>query len=172
MSKSPIYLFVSKDCSSCVTFVNEVRKKPDVAKNIQAIPVETAPKLPPNLTHVPTIMQDGKMYVGKECFEWLRKQGELEAGPLISAKGSFENSNYSFLGSDDSGSTLDGGGLGDRYSFIGQANGSEGIKQVTEDPQRQQIQGSNKSGVTNSFEKLQKERDSTMNSGQPQQRAF
>lgn len=171
----PIYLFVSKDCNNCVTLVNEIRKKPDVAKNIQAVPVETAPRLPPNLTHVPTILHEGKMYVGKDCFEWLRKQGELDAAPPMSSKGgTFDNSNYSFIGSDNSGSTLEGGGLGDYYSFIGQPNGSEGIKQVDEDPQRRQQQGSNnKQGLTGDFEKMQKMRDNeTGNLQKAQQRTF
>lgn len=124
---TPIYLFISKDCENCRNLIQEVRKKPDVAKKIQAVPIETTPRLPPNLTHVPTILEKGKMLVGKECFDWVAKQGELEAAPLMSAKGNFENTNYSFIGSDDSGSTLDGGGVGDNYSFIGQKNGSEGV---------------------------------------------
>ncbi len=189
----PIYLFISKDCENCRNLIQEIRKKPDIAKKIQAIPIETTPKLPPNLTHVPTIMEKGKMLVGKDCFEWIAKQGELEAAPLMSAKGNFENTNYSFIGSDDSGSTLDGGGMGGNYSFIGQSNGSEGInpgtvdrnqeargsqqqqqqqqqKQMELPPQlrSQQVQPQKK-GVTTDFEKMQELRNADFNKQRPQQ---
>jgi len=187
----PIYLFISKDCENCRNLIQEIRKKPDIAKKIQAIPIETTAKLPPNLTHVPTIMEKGKMLVGKDCFEWIAKQGELEAAPLMSAKGNFENTNYSFIGSDDSGSTLDGGGMGDNYSFIGQSNGSEGInpgtvdrnqeargsqqqqqqqKQMELPPQlrSQQVQPQKK-GVTMDFEKMQELRNADLNKQRPQQ---
>ena len=178
---APIYLFISKDCENCRNLIQEIRKKPDIAKNIQAVPIETTQRLPPNLTHVPTIMDKGKMMVGKDCFEWIAKQGELEAAPLMSAKGSFENSNYSFIGSDDSGSTLDGGGMGDNYSFIGQKNGSEGVEtpsaaevrkkeqqpqaqpqmQLPPQLQSQQVQPQKKA-LAMDFEKMQEMRNADM----------
>ena len=187
---APIYLFISKDCENCRNLIQEIRKKPEVAKKIQAVPIETTPRLPPNLTHVPTIMEKGKMMVGKDCFEWIAKQGELEAAPLMSAKGSFENTNYSFIGSDDSGSTLDGGGMGDNYSIIGQKNGSEGIDTNTaadnreraapqQQAQQQQMQlppqlqsqqvQPQKKGITMDFEKLQEMRNADMSRGQQRQ---
>ena len=180
---APIYLFISKDCENCRNLIQEIRKKPEVAKKIQAVPIETTPRLPPNLTHVPTIREKGKMMVGKDCFEWIAKQGELEAAPLMSAKGSFENTNYSFIGSDDSGSTLDGGGMGDNYSFIGQKNGSEGVEppsaaevrkqeqqqaqpkmQLPPQLQSQQVQPQKK-GISMDFEKLQEMRNADMTQG-------
>jgi hypothetical protein len=190
---APIYLFISKDCENCRNLIQEIRKKPEVAKKIQAVPIETTPRLPPNLTHVPTIMEKGKMMVGKDCFEWVAKQGELEAAPLMSAKGSFENTNYSFIGSDESGSTLNGGGMGDNYSFIGQKNGSEGIeaagsatgKQEAQQQQQQQQQQMQlppqlqsqqvqpqKKGITMDFEKLQEMRNSEAARQRPPQAMF
>jgi hypothetical protein len=143
---APIYLFISKDCNNCRTLIQEIRKKPEIAKNIQAVPIEEAPRLPPGLTHVPTIIEKGVMLVGEECFKWIAKQGELEAAPLMSSRGgTFENNNYSFIGSEDSGSTLDGGGMGGNYSIIGEQNGSVGMgeqapPQAKTQSNRQQLQ--------------------------------
>lgn len=173
--KTPIYLFLSKDCKNCIDLINEIKKKPELAKNIQAIPIETAPRLPPNLTHVPTILENGKMMVGKDCFEWVKNYGELEAGPLINTKGMFDNSNYSFIGSNDSASTMMGGGVGGAYSFLGQTNGSEGIDpnqvnaKVNAESQGAQLA---KNSTMRNFEQLQQQRDKdigNMNNGNNKQ---
>jgi hypothetical protein len=134
--QQPIFLFISKDCPNCMSLITELRKKPEIAKNIQGIPIETAPRLPPGLSRVPTLVVKGKMLVGKECFEWVEKQGELEAGPILGAKG-FENSNFSFIEGNDEPSQ---GGLSDSFSFIGAKNGSQGVENQQQQPQQQQPQ--------------------------------
>ena len=148
----PIYLFISQDCDHSLKLINELRKKPDIAKNIQAIPIETAPRLPPNLTSVPTLLVEGKMLVGKQCFEWINSQGELEPGPVLGAKG-FETSNYSFLGNDSN------GGVGNSFSFIGQQNGSEGVNSGQVDAQAAQETSQAQNSKQLDFEALQRQRD-------------
>ena len=166
--QSPIYLFISKDCQNSMKLIEEIKKKPEIAKNIQAVPIETAPKLPPNLSHVPTLMIEGNLLVGKQCFSWIESQGELDAGPVIGAKG-FETSSYSFLGNDES---SQGGNPSESFSFIGQRNGSEGVngKAVDENINAEaQNTRSMRGGASSDFEKFQQQRDSDTSSIMQQQ---
>ena len=165
---STIYLFISQHCENSRKLIEEIRKKPEVSKNIQAIPVENAPRLPPNLERVPSILVDGKMLVGGECFDWVKKQGELDPGPVLGAKG-FETSGYSFIGAEDN------EGVGNSFSFLGQKNGSEGV-----DSQQANVESTQQSNTVNSarndttinYEQLTQQRDKEFNSQKQQQRAF
>lgn len=174
-NKTPIYLFISQDCRNSIALIEEIKKKPEIAKNIQAISVESAPHLPPNLTHVPTLLIEGKMIVGKECFTWIQEQGNLEAGPLITSHG-FDTSSYSFIDNENS---PNANGVNDNhYSFLDsveQQSKQQLQQQQFQQPNQQQFQQQfqpkqqlpfdqvndniQKESVTNDFERLQQSRD-------------
>ena len=166
---STIYLFISQHCENSRKLIEEIRKKPEVSKNIQAIPVENAPRLPPNLERVPSILVDGKMLVGGECFDWVKKQGELDPGPVLGAKG-FETSGYSFIGAEDN------EGVGNSFSFLGQKNGSEGVDSqqanVARVPNSPILSIHARNDTTINYEQLTQQRDKEFNSQKQQQRAF
>lgn len=119
--EQPIYLFVSQSCKHCHKLIQEIQQKPELAKKVQGVPVETVPKLPDGVTKVPSLLVNGKILTGKKCFEWVSKYGEIEASPVYSAASGFESDGFSYL--EDS----NGGGGSGLYSFIGAEDGSQGI---------------------------------------------
>jgi hypothetical protein len=139
----PIYLFISQSCQYCRELIQEMQKKPELAKRVQAVSIENTPKLPPGLTRVPGILHEGKITMGTDCFEFVEKFGELGTSPVFSGNG-FEADGYSFLDESNGG----GGETGsDNFSFIGADNGSAGIDTSQVDQSNKQEQGQRKESV-------------------------
>lgn len=133
----PIYLFISQNCTHCHELIQLIQQKPELAKRVQGVPVESSPKLPPGLTKVPGLYIDGKIVMGTDCFDWVNKYGEIESSPSFSSAGGFEASGFSYLGSEsDSGPS----GVGS-YSFLGDDDGSNGLDKKQIDSMLQQEQG-------------------------------
>lgn len=158
----PIYLFISQNCNHCRELIQLIQQKPELAKRVQGVNVENTPKLPPGLTRVPGLFIDGKVYMGKDCFEWVNKFGEIEASPAFSSAGGFEASGYSFL--DTEGDGPPGTGI---YSFLGESNGSEGLDKKKIDDLRRQEEGgrSANQGISSNMEQLKNARMQNMGGG-------
>jgi len=120
-SQQPVILFYSGNCSFCQKFITELKKNQALMQNVQGVQVEGG-NIPRQVQSVPTLMLNGsQLLVGQQAFEWLNKQsGELEAAPMLGAKGA-GTSSFSFLdgGSED--------GVNSVFSMIGAQNGSAGI---------------------------------------------
>lgn len=117
----PIFLFISRDCKHCHELIKEIQLKPSLSKKVQGVSIENAPRLPPGLNSVPSLLVNGQLISGNNCFNWVKEQQEeIEAGPSIGAKGGFESDSYSFLNAEDSGGNS-------AFSFLGAEDGSQGI---------------------------------------------
>ena len=160
--QSVIYLFVSQNCQHCHDLIQLIQQKPDLSKLIKGIPVESSPKLPDGLTKVPGLYVNGKVIMGKDCFEWVNKYGEIEASPTFSSSG-FEASGFSFLDSEPDAAS--GTGV---YSFLGNGDSSEGLDKKKIDAMiKQEGSKSQKSGGIN-MDAIINERNKDM--GNQQQR--
>ena len=73
-------MFVSRECKYCHELIQNIQKKPDLAKLIKVVSIENTPKLPEGLTNVPALLVDKKLMMGNSCFEFVDKYGDLEAG--------------------------------------------------------------------------------------------
>ena len=152
-----IYLFLSQNCKHSIELIKEIQKKPELAKIVQAVPVENTPNIPPQVTKVPSILKDGKVMSGNECFEWVEKYGEIQASPTYTNFG-FEADSYSYI---------DGAGGGDpgneSYSFLGAQNGSSGIDSNKIDNahkyEQSQKQQNSAGNVNMNMDSLQQQRD-------------
>lgn len=156
-----IYLFLSQNCQHSIQLIKEIQKKPELSKLVQAVPVENTPNIPPQVTKVPSILKDGKVMTGNECFEWVEKYGEIETSPTFTNSG-FEADSYSYL---------DGAAGGDAgsesFSFLGAQNGSVGVDSNKADNAHQyeqsQRQQNSPGNVNMNMDSLQQQRDMDIN---------
>lgn len=153
--EQPVYLFISQTCQHSRELIQQIQKKPELAKKVQVVAVEQTPRLPPGLTKVPGILVNGQVKMGNDCFEFVDKYGELEASPTYSNTGGFEADSYSYLEGDSGPSGTDS------FSFLGAANGSEGVDTGRADNQHNQemAQKSQNSNVAMSMDTLQQARN-------------
>lgn len=151
---NPIYLFVSQSCTHCRELIQLIQQKPELAKRVQGVNVESTPKLPEGLTKVPGMLVNGQIKMGKECFEWVTKFGEIEASPAFSSAHGFESTGYSFLETDDDGPP--GTGV---YSFLGESNGSDDLdKKQIDNMRRMEEGGRNSNNINMNMEQLKNQR--------------
>lgn len=145
--KNPVYLFVSQQCRYCPDLIDEIKKKPKLAQQIQMVQVEMQSNLPQGLQSVPALLVEGKLYQGNDAFVWVSKFGEIEAGIIPGGKGS---SGYSFLVGGE------GGQVGSQFAEIGAMSGSDGIP--LGQAQEQNDNAKNKLGQIN-LDQLQAQRN-------------
>jgi hypothetical protein len=148
----PIYLFISQNCKHCHKLIQNIQKKPELSKKIQGVPVESVPKLPDGVTKVPALLIKQKVLLGKQCFEWVDKYGEIESGPTFTTANGFESAEYSYL-DDPSGPSGSG-----TFSFIGDEDGSQGIDRKAVDSIHKKEQSNNNSGGEMDMDTLRQKR--------------
>lgn len=155
-TQQPIYLFVSKNCQHCTPLINEIQKKPELAKRVQAVGVENVKTLPPALTRVPGLLVEGKVIMGNDCFKWVAEYGEIGESPTFSSRSGYQADSFSFIGE-----TEDKKGTNE-YSFIGQSDGNSGIntKVVDMAHQKEQEKRNGSDSIMKSMEALESQRRS------------
>jgi hypothetical protein len=142
--QEPVYLFISQSCQHCIDIIKQIQQKDILAKLVQVVAVENAPKLPPGVTKVPSILVN---------------YGELDASPTYTNSSGFESEGFSYLGSDGGG---DGGT--DSFSFLGASNGMEGADMSQADAAYKQEQGQKQKGNgAESMDNITAQRNQDMN---------
>lgn len=163
--ESTIFLFVSKQCQYCGELIKEIQKKEPLAKKIQVVDIENTRKLPDGLTNVPALLIDNnKLLMGNDTFDFVSRYGEIEAGPILNSNG-FSTDNFSFL--NGSGEETTGTAS---YSFISSSSGNQGINTNQADKAFQQEQQIKSGNHQPSMDQLQKQRDQQLPNQQMQMR--
>jgi hypothetical protein len=157
--QEPVYLFISQSCQHCIDLIKQIQQKDILAKLVQVVAVENAPKLPPGVTKVPSILVNGQIKTGNDCFTFVENYGELDASPTYTNSSGFESEGFSYLGSDGGG---DGGT--DSFSFLGASNGMEGADMSQADAAYKQEQGQKQKGNgAESMDNITAQRNQDMN---------
>lgn len=105
-------LFYSMKCEHSKNIIKMIQEHANIAQLIEAVSIDTQ-EFPPSLTHVPTLIHENEMHVGKQAFDYvyaLSKRTQHKA-PETPKKTSSE---------------LIGMELGSSFSFIG--SGSDGFR--------------------------------------------
>ena len=104
--KESFVLFYSEKCGECAKFNKLLQEYPDLNSCFEKIPLERVQshQIPPQLTHVPGVISGNQLLMGPNAFRWLGDTVKryFSSGPSLSAKGGFDNINFSFIGDDES----------------------------------------------------------------------
>lgn len=93
-------LYFSMKCKFSKQLISMIQKNEAVSNAMKAVCVDDEP-YPPNVTHVPTIEHEGKLYVGKQAFERITalndpKSKDLQGMELGSGFTFIENGTQNF----------------------------------------------------------------------------
>ena len=67
-------LYFSMKCKFSKQLISEIQKNENISNSMKAVCVDEE-SYPHNVTHVPTIEHDGKLFVGKQAFEYVASLG-------------------------------------------------------------------------------------------------
>jgi hypothetical protein len=76
----PPYLFYSEKCEHSQRIFKLIRDNPALVNGVKPISIEKAASLPPNLTSVPAILYNGKLFTGNDAFGWVQFQNKQMGG--------------------------------------------------------------------------------------------
>lgn len=112
-------LFYSLKCQHSKNIIKMIQEHENIAQMIQAISIDTQ-EFPPSLTHVPTLIHEDELYVGKQAFDYvfaMSKRQPASQSPHQSQKTPSEQKpSRDLMGME----------LGSSFSFIG--GGSDGFR--------------------------------------------
>tara|TARA_B110000211_G_C13993277_1_gene515036 strand:+ start:535 stop:1197 length:663 start_codon:yes stop_codon:yes gene_type:complete len=97
-------LFYSQRCGQCQKFIKLLQDYPHINTCFQKLEVEELQKtgkLPPQLTHIPGVIEGNQLLMGPNSFEWLKDKCKKNVGhaPLIDNKHGLSGvSQFSFVG--------------------------------------------------------------------------
>ena len=115
-------LFYSLKCMHSKNIIKMIQEHENIAQVIQAISIDTQ-EFPPSLTHVPTLIHEDELYVGKQAFDYVfsmskrqppsqpsshQKQPEQQK-PSKDLMGMELGSSFSFIGGGTDGFRFDSG---------------------------------------------------------------
>lgn len=100
--KESFVLFYSERCGECAKFNKLLQEYPELNTCFKKIPIEkiNPNQVPSQLTHVPGIITGNQLIMGPNAFRWLGDTVKryFGSGPTLSAKGGFDDNNFSFIG--------------------------------------------------------------------------
>ena len=111
-------LFYSLKCQHSKNIIKMIQEHENIAQMIQAISIDTQ-EFPPSLTHVPTLIHENELYVGKQAFDYvyaMSKRQPASQQPRQSQKTPEQKAPRDLMGME----------LGSSFSFIG--SGSDGFR--------------------------------------------
>jgi hypothetical protein len=107
-----------------------IQEHENIAKVIQAISIDTQ-EFPPSLTHVPTLIHENELYVGKQAFDYIfamSKQQPTQQNQNVTPGNNQKQQNQNVTPGNNQKQQKDltGMELGSSFSFIG--GGSDGFR--------------------------------------------
>ena len=109
-------LFYSLKCQHSKNIIKMIQEHENIAQMIQAISIDTQ-EFPPSLTHVPTLIHENELYVGKQAFDYVFAMSKRQpASQPSSQQPEQQKSSRDLMGME----------LGSSFSFIG--GGSDGFR--------------------------------------------
>lgn len=110
-------LFYSLKCHHSKNIIKMIQEHENIAQVIQAISIDTQ-EFPPSLTHVPTLINENELYVGKQAFDYIFAMSKQQPTQ--------QNQNVTPGNKQKQPKDLTGMELGSSFSFIG--GGSDGFR--------------------------------------------
>lgn len=110
-------LFYSLKCQHSKNIIKMIQEHENIAQMIQAISIDTQ-EFPPSLTHVPTLIHENELYVGKQAFDYVFAMSKRSQ--------STPQQNQKIPEQQKQSKDLMGMELGSSFSFIG--GGSDGFR--------------------------------------------
>lgn len=110
-----IKLFYSMKCQHSKNIIKMIQEHENIAQMIQAISIDTQ-EFPPSLTHVPTLIHEDELYVGKQAFDYVFAMSKRQPASQPSSQPEQQKSSRDLMGME----------LGSSFSFIG--GGSDGFR--------------------------------------------
>ena len=107
-------LFYSLKCQHSKNIIKMIQEHENIAQMIQAISIDTQ-AFPPSLTHVPTLIHEDELYVGKQAFDYVYAMSKRQSTSQQS-KSEQPKQSRDLMGME----------LGSSFSFIG--SGSDGFR--------------------------------------------
>ena len=108
-------LFYSLKCQHSKNIIKMIQEHENIAQMIQAISIDTQ-EFPPSLTHVPTLIHENELYVGKQAFDYVFAMSKRQPASQPSSQPEQQKSSRDLMGME----------LGSSFSFIG--GGSDGFR--------------------------------------------
>ena len=109
-------LFYSLKCQHSKNIIKMIQEHENIAQMIQAISIDTQ-EFPPSLTHVPTLIHENELYVGKQAFDYVFAMSKRQpTSQPSSQQPEQQKSSKDLMGME----------LGSSFSFIG--GGSDGFR--------------------------------------------
>lgn len=152
-------LFYSLKCQHSKNIIKMIQEHENIAQMIQAISIDTQ-EFPPSLTHVPTLIHEDELYVGKQAFDYVyamsKRQPSSQQSQSEQPKQSRDlmgmelGSSFSFIGSGSDGFRFDSG--------LSSCNITESQETRYGDIEDTSGRG-NKSDTSNLMDKLMSQRD-------------
>lgn len=91
-------VYFSRRCRFSEQFLKTLDTQPDVAARVTAMCVEDS-GAPEFLTTVPAVVEDRKLYEGKDAFAWLKKKKDKALAPFVyDTWGPSPTTMFSFVG--------------------------------------------------------------------------
>ena len=109
-------LFYSLKCQHSKNIIKMIQEHENIAQMIQAISIDTQ-EFPTSLTHVPTLIHENELYVGKQAFDYVFAMSKRQ--PVSQPKQQNQKTQ-------EQKRDLTGMELGSSFSFIG--GGSDGFR--------------------------------------------
>jgi len=108
-------LFYSLKCQHSKNIIKMIQEHENIAQMIQAISIDTQ-EFPPSLTHVPTLIHEDELYVGKQAFDYVFAMSKRQPVSQPSSQPEHQKPSKDLVGME----------LGSSFSFIG--GGSDGFR--------------------------------------------